>query len=218
MRAPFFGNLDRRTITKVAAILAAGGVAVLPTDTIYGFHCAASRDEAIERIRRLKGRREEAGFIHLAADCAMAKRLVARWPGDSKRLLDAIWPARLTAILPARGGDGRVAAGRGRGSVAVRVPARRELRALIEALGEPIVSTSVNRSGYAPLTRIREIAEAFPGLEAYVSQRGRPFSRPSTVVDFRLYPPRIVRAGAFRWGLQRRGFHDRDVARPPRAE
>jgi tRNA threonylcarbamoyl adenosine modification protein (Sua5/YciO/YrdC/YwlC family) len=194
---PASGHLDRSRIRAVAALLAGGGVAVLPTDTIYGLHCAASRREALERIRKLKGRGAKSGFILLAADMAMVERVVARWPGESRRLLGNVWPAPLTAILPAGAALPRIISpGR---KVAVRIPARDDLRALIAAVGEPIVSTSVNLVGKAPMRRIAGIRRTFPGLEAYLSGTGRAPASPSTIVDFTSVRPRLVRAGLYRW-------------------
>ena len=197
MQPPVIGYLDRSTIRSVKRLLGSGGIAVLPTDTIYGFHCAASNLEAVARIRRLKGRGIQEGFILLAADCTMASTVVARWPGESRARLAAVWPAPLTAILPARRELSSILAPGG--AVALRVPAHGELRALVEALGEPIVSTSVNVSGREPMTRIAGIRKAFPGLEAYLSHRGRPAGMPSTIVDFRSAVPLLVRAGLYPW-------------------
>jgi len=194
---PVSGSLGRSSIRRAAAVLASGGIAVLPTDTIYGFHCAVSNRRAIELILELKGRRERGGFILLAASAAMAGTLVARWPGGSRNALIRIWPAPLTAILPARRTLSALLSPGGR--VAVRVPARADLRALIEAVGEPIVSTSVNLSGREPMTRIADIRRAFPGLGGYLSRRGRSSALPSTIVDFTVGAPFLVRAGSYPW-------------------
>lgn len=195
MPLPAAGYFSRARMERIAAILAAGGVVVLPTDTMYGFHCASSHDAAVENIRKLKGKCGKGGFILLAADSTMADDLVAGWPGSSKKLLSSVWPAPLTAVLPARKRLSRVIAPHRK--VAVRVPAQRELRTLIGLLGEPIVSTSVNSSGRTPMTRIADIRRAFPGLDAYISQRGRPRRAPSTVVDFTVHPPRLTRPGSY---------------------
>jgi tRNA threonylcarbamoyl adenosine modification protein (Sua5/YciO/YrdC/YwlC family) len=194
---PVSGHLGRSSIRRVAAVLASGGVAILPTDTIYGFHCAVSNARGIETILKLKGSAARAGLILLASDVAMARALVARWPGRSARTLGRVWPAPLTAILPARGNlPPRLSSS---GTVAVRVPAHAELRAVIRALGEPIVSTSVNRSGDAPLTRIADIRRAFPGLGGYLSRGGRSPALPSTIVDFTGETATLVRAGRHPW-------------------
>lgn len=197
MGKPVTGFLDRWSIGKIADLLRMGGIAVLPTDTIYGFHCAALQPETVERLIALKGRRGDSGLILLVSGIEMADGLVSRWPGESRRRLAGIWPAALTAVLPASARASSVLSPGGK--IAIRVPALEELRTLIGALGEPVVSTSVNLSGQSPVTRIREIKKRFTGLDAYISQRGRPVGVPSTVVDFTCRPPRCVRRGGYAW-------------------
>ena len=187
------GRLEGRMIGRVASLLRDGGVAVLPTDTIYGFHCVFSREESIERIRMMKGRPKSTGLILLASSMNMVDALVGRWPLGTRAKLESLWPAPLTAILPAsrtipaalRPGDG----------VAVRIPAMPALLSLIARTGEPIVSTSVNRSGSPPMNRIADISGAFPGLEAYISRKGPGGKVPSTVLDLRSKVPRVLRGG-----------------------
>lgn len=201
MEEPLRGYLSKATVQKVAAVLRNGGVAVLPTDTIYGLHCAATGASAVRRIREIKGRRGKAGFVLLVSDMEMADRLVDRWPDRARELLARIWPAPLTAILPASGSvDAEFAPN---GTVAVRIPAFAELRRCIESVGCPLVSTSVNPSGRKPLTRIRDIMRSVPALDAYISQRGRHATSPSTIVDLTDAPPRLVRPGRYIWPPQR---------------
>lgn len=193
METPLSGYLTPRAIEALAALLGGGGIAVLPTDTIYGFHCSAADAAAVERIRRLKGRRA-GGFIILACSLEMAARFVSRWPGRSRETLGHLWPGPVTALLPAA--RAVPAPLRPRGIVAIRIPDHEELARLIRRVGEPLVSTSVNRSGEKPLLRIGEIRRNFPGLGAYIGRRGRGARSASTVVDFTRAEPRIVREGA----------------------
>ena len=187
------GYLEGWNIDVVASRLMSGGVAVLPTDTIYGFHCVYSKLSSLDRIRRLKGRSEYAGFILLVSSLEMADRIVGRWPTGARDILGSLWPAPVTAILPAS--NKIPAALRPKGGVAVRIPAMPSLLALIEKTGEPLVSTSVNRSEQTPVNRIGEIMRMFPGLDAYISRRGSGSRIPSTVIDITGKEPRIVRSG-----------------------
>ncbi len=194
---PLVGYLEGRKLREAARLLSSGAITVLPTDTLYGFHCAVSSGAAIERIRALKGRRRGMGYILLASDLAMVDSMVAGWPSGSRAALGRIWPAPFTAVLRA---SSRVpAAAAPRGSVAVRIPALAGLRSVIRAVGEPILSTSVNASGRAPLARIGDIRKRFPGLAAYLSRRGRAGAAPSTIVDFTGTEPRLVRRGKYPW-------------------
>jgi L-threonylcarbamoyladenylate synthase len=187
------GHLEPGKMGRLAEILKSGGVAVLPTDTIYGFHCISTSGPAVERIMQLKGKTGRSPFILLVSNMDMADSLVADWPGESRKLLERSWPAPLTAVLPA---GSRVSPGLAPdGRVALRIPALSPLRRLIERAGAPLISTSVNISGKKPISRIRDIMKDFPGLDAYISRMGRPGSLPTTVVDFSAIPFRILRQG-----------------------
>ncbi|UCF04596.1 MAG: L-threonylcarbamoyladenylate synthase [bacterium] len=195
MEGPVTGFLEQSVIRRVARLLKTGGIAVLPTDTLYGFHCVFSAAGSIERIRTLKGKRGKGGFILLASDITMVDRLVSRWPPGVREHLAAVWPATLTAILHASPQLPPILVRRD--SVAVRVPAHDGLRSLVACVGQPLVSTSVNRTGEEPLRSIAGIRDSFPGLDAYISRRGRGGSLPSTVISFTVKPPRTVRAGRY---------------------
>ena len=197
MEEPLRGYLTRSTISKVAAVLRDGGVAVLPTDTIYGLHCIASDMSAVRYIRNIKRRGKGTGFIILASDMEMTDGLVGRWPPGAREMLSSIWPAPLTAILPASRSVAPSIAPKGK--AAVRIPAQPELRRCIEQTGHPLVSTSVNIAGERAMTRISEIMTRMPDLDAYISQRGRPGTKPSTIVDMTSAPPRLLRPGRHPW-------------------
>ena len=193
--APVPVRYSPATNGAVAALLRGGGVAVLPTDTIYGLHCLASNAGAVDRVRGLKGRGAAKGFILLCADATMAETVVARWPGNARRALGDAWPAALTAILPA---SRRLRADlRPDGVVAGRVPDLDDLRAIIRIVGEPIVSTSVNRAGEPPRNDIRSIRRDFPAVDACVARGRGGGRRSSTIVDWRGKQPVVVRRGGF---------------------
>lgn len=193
MEEPLTGYLTGEKREALARLLAEGRVAVLPTDTIYGFHCICTDEDAIGRIISMKGRRRSSGLILLASSVEMAETLAGRWPGGSRELLRRSAGDPLTILLPASGELPQVL--RPGGKVAVRIPALEELRALTGRVGTPLISTSVNRSGQEPMTRIGRIRAEFPGLAAYISRKGRSPARPSTIVDMTAGSPVIVRAG-----------------------
>ena len=197
MEKPLRGYIETVGIKPLCDLLAGGDIAVIPTDTIYGFHCLATDQSAVKRVRTLKGNRKKSGFVLLFSEINMADRWVSSWKEDSRKILTSIWPAPLTAILPAaKSVDSALI---DRSSVAIRIPAKRELRDIIDKIGGPLISTSVNRSGDRPLTRISEIVLLFPGLGAYISRKGRTPDRPSTLIDFRGSLPEVVRRGAYNW-------------------
>lgn len=175
---------DAGSLRALAALLASGGVAIIPCDTIYGIVGATAEAEA--RIRDMKGRGEDKPFLRLVADASWVRELTGR-PAPPR--LARHWPGPLTLVLPAAQG----------GTLALRVPATPWLRTLIEGLGRPLASTSANRTGEPALWRVRDIAAEFGREVDLVLDGGDlPDAEPSTIVDASRRPYRILRAGALR--------------------
>jgi L-threonylcarbamoyladenylate synthase len=107
------------------------------------------------------------------------------WPGPLALLVDA--PAAVAAAVHA-----------GTGAVAIRVPDHPVARALTEAYGRPLTATSANRSGQPPAREAMTLAELDPSL-LVVDAGATAGGAPSTIVDARRSPPRLVRAGAVPW-------------------
>jgi L-threonylcarbamoyladenylate synthase len=165
---------------RLAELLAGGGVAIMPCDTIYGIVGSAPASEA--RLRELKGRVEKSFLQLIAGPDWLARFGELHLP----KTLAAYWPGPLTLIFPA-----------GQGSVALRVPADPQLRALLEQLDRPLYSTSVNRSGQPALWRIADIVEQFEAAVDLVVDAGDlPGRLPSTIVDVSQRPFRVLRQGA----------------------
>jgi L-threonylcarbamoyladenylate synthase len=162
--------------------LSAGGIAIIPCDTIYGLVGKVPDTEA--RIRAVKGRGEDKPFLQLVAGSDWAARLAAV---PVPPALEKYWPGPLTVILPGIGG----------GTVALRVPDSPFLRDLLRAVKSPLYSTSVNRAGQPPLWRIAEIVAGFEARVDIVMDAGDlPEGVASTIVDATGSPLRIVRPGA----------------------
>lgn len=191
------GYFEYVGIKVISELLAEGNITVLPTDTIYGFHCLAVKRSSVEKILSLKGNRKAGGFVLLFSNVGMADGWVSSWRDDLRGMLSSIWPAPLTAVLPASKFVDPLLTHEEK--IAIRIPAKKELRDIIDILGYPLVSTSVNKTGCKPLARISEIITVFPGLGAYISRKGRTPVRPSTIVEFGISPPKVLRHGAYNW-------------------
>jgi L-threonylcarbamoyladenylate synthase len=165
---------------RLAELFAAGGVAIMPCDTIYGIVGPAPQSE--RRLRGLKGRGEKS-FLQLIGSADWLPRF-----GDLRLppSLASYWPGPLTIIFPA-----------GQGTVALRVPADPSLRQLLERLGRPLFSTSVNLSGQPPLWRIGDILGQFEkSVDLVVDAGDLPGRLASTIVDVTRRPFRLLRRGA----------------------
>jgi L-threonylcarbamoyladenylate synthase len=192
---------DARARASVLAALARGGVVVLPTDTLYGFSAALSREEGVRRISAIKGAPDDRRYILLASSIGMVARYVGSFGCIARGDLARAWPAPLSVILPS---STACPAWVGP-TVAIRVPALAPLRSLISKLGEPVVSTSVNRAGESPYDDADAIAAEFGNeVDVIVTGDGQEGAA-STLVDLCGSSPRVVRRGGYAWATAGEG-------------
>ena len=143
-------------------ILAAQPVAV-PTETVYGLAADARNSDAVAAIYAAKGRPSFNPLIVHVSSLEMAQRL-AMFDDLALRLADAFWPGPLTLVLPVRQDSGLsplVMAGLP--TVAIRMPAHRAMRDLIEACDAPLAAPSANHSGAISPTRAEHVALSLGG-------------------------------------------------------
>jgi len=172
--------LDPLLLEEVAEILTRGGLAVLPTDTVYGLCVSPESDTGLRHLFQLKRRDPNNPVPLFAADIRQA-RTIARFDPIAERLAARFWPGALTLALPRRpgfdwdlGGDPN--------SIGIRVPNSPFLRQLCERVGV-ITGTSANLSGEPPALSVEEAANAFgTAVDIYVDGGKAASSVPSTVV------------------------------------
>ena len=162
-----------------------GGVVIIPTDTIYGFSSIAG--DGGKKIRAIKGRAETKPFIELV-DSVEAAKSISRIEIPEKLL--QCWPGALTVIVPRK-------AEFGGGTVALRCPGDDWLRKVISLAGKSIYSTSVNRSGSAPMLCIDEILKEFESeVDLIVCDGDTKGSTASTLVDITSGEIKVLRQGS----------------------
>lgn len=186
---------DARSADMAYEVLARGGVAVLPTDTLYGLSARLSSEEGVRRISAIKRAPNDRRYILLASSTEMVDRIVRSYGCGERAMLARVWPAPLSVIVPA----GPACPAWVGPTVAVRVPALAPLRALIERLGEPIVSTSVNRTGSGPLDDPHAIRREMGGEVDVILTGPDAEHAASTLVDLTGKAPRVVRRGSYAW-------------------
>ena len=144
-------------VARAVAILAAGGIVAIPTDTVYGLAADATRADAVAKVYAAKGRPDAKPLIAHVADLAMAETL-ASFDAVAHALARRFWPGPLTLVLPARADCPVCDAARGGiATIAVRAPAHPLALAVIAALGRPLAAPSANVSGEPAPTRADEI-------------------------------------------------------------
>jgi protein-tyrosine phosphatase len=166
--APAPSRGDRQ---RAAAALADGELVLIPTETVYGIAARADIPQAVARLRALKDRgAEEPLTWHIGALDALER--LPRVAAMARRLIARYWPGPLTLVLP--GVPRGLEAAAKDGWIGVRFPAQRSTAQLLAGLDFPVVATSANRRGAAPIADAAEAAQAFAGELDLVLDGGPP--------------------------------------------
>jgi tRNA threonylcarbamoyl adenosine modification protein (Sua5/YciO/YrdC/YwlC family) len=187
------GDPWHEAAARAAAVLGAGGVALLPAEGVYGLHALAENPAAVERLLAMKPRAPGKSFIGLIADPAE----MARWSEPSARadeLARAHWPGALTIVLRALPTVPESIRHR-EGTVALRCPGSEFLRAVASAAGGLVISTSANEPGDPAM--VRPEGPLLHRVDLVVDQ-GELSGTPSTVVAVEGNDLRVLREGAVR--------------------
>ncbi|MEZ4569313.1 MAG: L-threonylcarbamoyladenylate synthase [Thermomicrobiales bacterium] len=180
-------------IGRVAEGLKEGGVAIVPTDTVYGVAASLDRPEAIGRIFDLKGRPADRPIPILVSGRDAINKYGTEISERTIRLIEEFWPGALTVIVPATPAVPEACLAGGN-TVGLRMPDHPELLALISRCGGALAVTSANKSGDPETTTAREAYESLRELADIVLDTGpTPGRKPSTVVNANVDPPRIIR-------------------------
>jgi L-threonylcarbamoyladenylate synthase len=181
---------------EAVLVLQAGGIAAMPTDTVYGLAAALDVAGAIERLFSVKERPADRAIAVLLADLEQAEDIGVLSP-VARHLGRAFWPGGLTLVVERRS-DRNLPPELtgGRSTIGLRVPDHPAPRTLAAALG-PLPTTSANVSGEPELGDARQIEARLGGrLDLILDGGPAPGGPASTVIDVTSDPPRILRAGA----------------------
>ena len=184
------------TPSQAAAALKAGGLVILPTETVYGLGADAGQPLAVARLFEAKGRPRFNPLISHVADLAGAMKLGA-FDERALALAAAFWPGPLTLVVPYIGGEAVCDLARaGLDTIALRLPAHPFARAVLDAFGGPVVAPSANRSGRPSPTNFDDAMEE-TGFAAACALDGGPcpVGLESTVVACLDGPLRLLRPG-----------------------
>jgi L-threonylcarbamoyladenylate synthase len=175
----------------VVTALQQGGVGVIPTDTIYGVAGSAMQPKVVERIYRLRQRDLQKPFIVLIPSIAALQQFGVRLDEYRRAFLNEAWPGPVSIILPTILKKYRYLH-RGKNSLAFRMPAPSELRALLRKTG-PLVVPSANPAGKTPATTIKKAQEYFGSEADFYMDVGRLSGKASTLIDMTGKEPVILR-------------------------
>ncbi|AZZ39370.1 threonylcarbamoyl-AMP synthase [Acidipropionibacterium jensenii] len=189
-------NPQRRSLNQVVALLRDGGLIAYPTDSGYAFGCRLGNKDALERIRRIRDLDEKHHFTLVMSEFAQVGQYV-QMENWVFRTIKAAVPGRYTFILRATRDVPKVMLHPKKHTVGVRVPDHVTSLALLDALGEPIVSsTLILPDAEQPMDDGWQVQETLGHELDAVLDSGDCGTEPTTVVDFSSGEAEITRMGA----------------------
>ena len=135
-------NPNPKAIQKIVSVLKRGGLIIYPTDTVYGLGCDITNIKALEKIARIKGvKLEKSNFSFVCKDLSNLSDYVKQVNTTTFKILKRALPGAYTFILP--GSKNLPNPFKKRKTVGIRVPDNAIALAIVDALGNPIVSSSI---------------------------------------------------------------------------
>lgn len=165
-------RFDAAAMADAAALIAAGQLVAIPTETVYGLAGDARNGNAVAAIYAAKGRPQFNPLIVHVANLAAAEQ-IAHFDETARALAAAHWPGPLTLVLPLRADSGIASlVSAGLPTIAIRVPAHRAMQALLAATDAPLAAPSANASGRISPTRAHHVSESLAGRIALIIDDG----------------------------------------------
>lgn len=197
--------VDAPPLAPVLDHLRQGGLLVYPTETVYGFGGLETPD-IVHKLSAMKSRDAEKPLLLLIPDERSARDLA--WTPAARELAEVFWPGAVTLVLSDPETRHHPGVRGPAGGVAVRVSPHPLVRALVEGLDAPLLSTSANRPGEPPALAADEALEAARSLGAWddlwvLDGGDLPPSAPSTIVDCTSPEPLVIREGSIPLGRVR---------------
>jgi tRNA threonylcarbamoyl adenosine modification protein (Sua5/YciO/YrdC/YwlC family) len=188
-------NPQPRLINQAVQIIKDGGIVALPTDSSYALACHLDDKNAVERLRRIRGIDEKQHLSLLVRDLSELSTF-AMVDNRQFRLLKSVTPGPYVFVLEATKEVPRRLSHPSRKTIGLRVPDHRITLDLLEALGEPLLaSTLILPPDTEPLNDAEDIRDRLEKQIELVIDAGACPAEPSTVVDLSGGEPVLVRAG-----------------------
>ncbi len=190
-------NPNEKTILQVVNCLKNGGVIIYPTDTVYGIGCDITSKKALEKVARIRGvKLEKSNFSFICHDLSHLSDYTKPIDTPTYKLLRRALPGPYTFILEANNTVPKIFKSNKK-TVGIRIPGNNIPRAIVQALGHPIVSTSIHDEDeileYS--TDPELIHEKYKDLVDMVIDGGYGDNEPSTVIDCTQGEFQVLREG-----------------------
>lgn len=191
-------NIDDRMINQVVNCLKNGGVIIYPTDTVYTLGCDLTHRDAYEKVCRLKDiKSNKANFSIVCYDLSHITDFTMSVPTPVYKMMKRCLPGPYTFILNGNNNLSKIY-GYNKKTVGIRVPDNNIARAIVDALGAPILSASIKNEDTVLeyITEPDALYEIYENVVDIVIDGGTGGLIASTVIDYTGNEPLLVREGA----------------------
>ena len=188
-------NPQPRRVAEIVETIRDGGLIAYPTDSSYAFGCHIGDKRAMDRIRRIRRTDKNHNFTLVCSDLSEISTY-ARVDNWAYRMLKAMTPGPYTFILPATREVPKRLQHPKRRTIGLRVPDHALVRAVLDALGEPIMSSTLLLPGDdLPLTDPHEIEERIGHEIDLIIDAGATGIEPTSVLDLSEGTVQVLRVG-----------------------
>ena len=197
--------LDAQDAARLQDCMTAGGLAVLPTDTVYGICCDPDDRAAARRLYELKGRPAARSCAVMFFSLGPALEALGELPSAERAALQALLPGPVTVLIANRCHRFTAACRSDPATLGLRVPRLQDTLAALSAVGVPVMQSSANISGEPDARTLEEVPAGLREHVDLVLDGGELPGTPSTVVDLRDFD--LQR----RWHVLREGALSREA-------
>jgi len=180
-------QIDHALIKQAVRIIAKGGIAALPTETVYGLGCRSDKSNIVDKLYAIKQRSKDKPFslaLHSISD--VISNYFDTLPPFGYRLIERFWPGPLTLIYYTPEGK----------TIGIRVPCQSVTSEILRELKVPLCFPSANLSGDQEAVTASEVEANFSEkIDLLVDSGKCIYSKPSTIVDLTLKPFKVAREG-----------------------
>lgn len=188
-------ELFQNAVRRATAMLRAGEVVALPTETVYGLAANALDARAVAKIFEIKGRPAHNPIIVHVASLEMARRCADTFSALAGQLAKAFWPGPLTLVLPRAQAVPKIVTAGGE-TVGIRWPSHPLIQAVIRECDFPLAAPSANLSNRISPTNAAHVQKQLAGLIPAIVDGGQSgVGIESTVIDLTVAPPQVLRPG-----------------------
>jgi len=191
----FKKQINDEILKKAADLLNQSKIVAFPTETVYGIGAHIFKEDALEKIYKLKNRPKDKGLIVHLGKIQDVLKVACDIPDEFYLLAKYFFPGPLTLVLKKKKEISKLISNDK--TIAVRMPDCKYTTRLIEYVKDPIVGTSANISDDKNPICIEDVISIFSNkIDAVIDGGECPIKKPSTILDLTITPYRILRQGS----------------------